>query len=121
MLAEALHRLGARLPDLLGERAPSRLGGGDAGRRPGEAASLLGKRHRSLGAVAPADRRQRGDRRGQPPVLAEQPVEAGEVAGLAGLGQPQQVTERGRVHGRPRARAATRIRSEKRIAAATAR
>jgi hypothetical protein len=116
-------RRSGRRADLAGEFAAPALRGADAGGGPGEAAALLGERQRALGEVAACGGGQRGDLGLEPAILAREPVEAGKVAGLPRVHQALEVAQRGRGHGRspPRARAAARILSEKRIAAATAR
>ena len=83
---------------------------------------LLGQRHGDAGLeVAGGGAREAGDLRRETAVLGDHRLEAGEVAGLAGLEQAGELAEPGRGHSGLRSRAALRMRSAKRTAAATAR
>ena len=108
------------------ERRALPLGGADALVDPGLAEGLLRRRQRDAGGGGRASRvvPQGGDLGRERAVAGEEPVEAGEVARPARLGEAGEAAERrGRHAPRPsaRARAARRMRSEKRMAAATAR
>ena len=122
VLAEALHRLGARGGDGGDERGALAQGGAGALVDPGLAEGLLRQRQRDGGrAVTCEGGGEGGDLGLELAGEGQEPVEAGEVAGPARLGETGESAERGRVLAPLRARAARRMRSEKRIAAATAR
>ena len=83
---------------------------------------LPGERQRHpFGEVAAAGGGELRDLRLEPAVLGDQPFEPREIPRLARLDEAGEGAQRRRRHGVPRSRAARRIRSAKRIAAATAR
>ena len=98
------------------------LGGADALLDPGLPERLLRRRQRDAGREVARQRAgQRRDLGGELAVPGQEAVEPGEVARLARLGEPRQPAQRRGRHAGPRSRAARRMRSEKRMAAATAR
>ncbi len=78
-------------------------------------------RYAALSEVAGRGRGDLQDLGGKAAVLEQERVEHGEVARAPRLGEGGELAERFGRHAPPRERAAWRIRSEKRIAAATAR
>jgi hypothetical protein len=122
LLAEALDRFGSGGADLGGQGLAPARGGATAGGGPGEAATLLGERKRSFGEIAGAGGGEGGDLFREAAILGQEAIEPGEVARLAGVHQAHELAKGRRRHRRrPLARAAVRILSEKRMAAATAR
>jgi len=112
----------ARGADRLGETRLPQPRRADAPVGPDEPQRLPLRRQRlARPGVARRGSPELGDFGLEAALLGEQPVERRQVARLAGLDEHHQLAERGRRHEWPRARAALRMRSAKRIAAATAR
>lgn len=122
LAAEALDRRRPRPRNLAGEPgAPA----AEARRMlvdPGKAGGLTVRRQRlaarGIGRRGGGERRKLGH---EAPVLGEEAFQPGKVAGLARLHEAGELPERGGGHPPRRSRAARRIRSAKRTAAATAR
>ena len=120
--AEALHRRGPRLRNLSGERGALAAEAGRLLVDPGEARGLTpGGQRLTVRGVGRSGACHSGELHCERAIRGEEALQPGEIAGLARRHEGGEHPERGGGHPPVRSRAARRIRSAKRTAAATAR